>query len=101
MAIDIIGAFYDLPDSPEELRVRRYGFHVNVCPSVLASNPHLETRIVTPLALRRVWSGDDPAAPIETVALRFNGEVAAREALGDLWPEGAAPMAAPAPSSPK
>lgn len=83
-AIDVIGALYDMtePHAP----VRLWGFHVNVTPDVIVVRPELEAKIQTPLTLRRVWAGDDPDEPSLTVPLRFNGESAAREALGELWP---------------
>lgn len=85
--IDIIGALYDPPAQPDERPVRLWGFHVNVTPPLIDARPDLAAKVHQPSALRRVWAGDDPANPVLTVALRFNGETAAREALGDLWPE--------------
>lgn len=84
--IDVIGAIYDLPLEPEGDPVRLWGFHVNVTPQVIADHPHLSSAVRLPTKFRRTWAGDDPATPGMTVALRFNGETAAREALGDLWP---------------
>lgn len=86
MCIDVIGALYDPQAEPGGAPVRLWGFHVNVIPDVLESHPDLTARVHQPATLRRVWAGDDPAAPVLTVALRFNGENTAREALGDLWP---------------
>lgn len=93
--VDVIGAIYAvqavsagwMPGDPLEPAVRVWGFHVNVTAAVMEAHPELGARVITPASLVRVWSGDDPASPTETVALRFNGENAAREALGDLWPE--------------
>lgn len=82
--IDVIGALYDLPTAGEPVRL--WGFHINITAACLEARPDLSPRAIHPPALRRVWAGDDPVAPSVTVALRFNGESAAREALGDLWP---------------
>lgn len=84
--IDIIGALYDPPAEEGDDPVRLWGFHVNISAACLETHPHLQAKIHQPATLRRVWSGDDPANPTLTVPLRFNGENAAREALGDLWP---------------
>ena len=84
--IDIIGALYSPPADPADEPVRLWGFHVNVTPEVIEARPDLAAKVHQPATLRRVWCGDDPAAPTMTVPLRFNGENAAREALGDLWP---------------
>lgn len=53
------------------------GGHLNTTPEYLAAHPQLEPFVVTPSALRRVWSGDDPANPTQTVALRFADEAEA------------------------
>lgn len=53
------------------------GWHVNVTPELLESRPELLPFVVVPARLRRVWSGDDPTAPTQTVALRFFDEVEA------------------------
>lgn len=82
--IDVIGALYDLPTPGEPVRL--WGFHVNITAACLAERPALQSKVMAPAALRRVWAGDSPTAPLMTVPLRFNGENAAREALGDLWP---------------
>ena len=37
----------------------------------------MEPFVVTPSTFRRVWSGDDPANPTQTVALRFTDEAEA------------------------
>lgn len=82
--IDIIGAIYDPPAEEGGNPVRRYGWHVNVTPDVIARNPDLEARIVAVDTLRQVWAGDDPWAPTETVPLRFAGEAAGFEAIAAL-----------------
>lgn len=85
--IDVIGPLYEAGatvDGPPPVRL--WGFHVNITADRLAERPDLEAKVHQPATLRRVWSGDDPASPSITVPLRFNGETAAREALGDLWP---------------
>lgn len=84
MSIDIIGAIYDPPEEEGGAPVRRYGWHVNVTPDVIARNPDLEARIVAADTLRQVWVGDDPSAPTETVPLRFNSEAAGLEALAAI-----------------
>lgn len=86
MAIDIIGKLYPQPTMENLAPSAVWGFHVNITPDVLEANPHLSAKVIVPATLRRVWAGDDPASPTMTVALRFNGETAARDALGDLWP---------------
>jgi hypothetical protein len=53
------------------------GWHVNVTPEVVDARPELKAFVVTPSALRRVWSGDDPTNPVLTVALRFENEAEA------------------------
>lgn len=84
MSIDIIGAIYDPPAEEGGHPVRRYGWHVNVTPDVIARNPDLAARIVAAETLRQVWAGDNPSAPTETVPLRFAGESAGLEALAAL-----------------
>lgn len=84
--IDVIGSLFDPPAEPGGDDVRLWGFHVNITAECLDARPDLAGKVHMPAALRRVWAGDDPAAPVLTVPLRFNGENAAREALGDLWP---------------
>lgn len=84
--VDIIGSIYNDPAEPMGEAVRVWGWHVNITLEVLAAYPELEARIVSPATLRQVWAGDDPSSPTRTIALRFNGENAARSALGDLWP---------------
>lgn len=53
------------------------GWHVNITAEGLAARPDLATYVVEPSLLRRVWAGDDPAAPVVTVALRFADEAEA------------------------
>lgn len=84
MSIDIIGAIYDPPEEEGGAPVRRYGWHVNVTPDVIARNPDLEARIVAADTLRQVWAGDSPTDPVETVPLRFAGEAAGLEALAAI-----------------
>jgi len=84
MSVDIIGAIYDPPAEDGAAPVRRYGWHVNVTPDVLVRNPDLAARVISPETLRQVWAGDDPAAPVETIALRFAGEAQGLEALAAL-----------------
>jgi hypothetical protein len=84
MSIDIIGAIYDPPAYEGGNPVRRYGWHVNVTPDVVARNPDLEARIVEVETLRQVWAGDNPSAPTETVPLRFAGEAVGLAALAAL-----------------
>lgn len=73
-AIDIIGALFDAPADPEGEPTLLEGFHVNVTPAVMSAHPDLTAHVVEPSPLRRVWAGDDPANPIETVPLRFTDE---------------------------
>lgn len=98
IGVDIIGPLYDMTDPEDPVRV--WGFHVNVTPAVIEAYPALTSKVHQPETLRRVWSGDDPSNPTETVALRFNGENAAREALGDLWPHDTLPQTSPAGPAP-
>lgn len=86
--IDVIGPLYAAPDEAETRARKLRGFHVNVTPDVLETHPELQSRVVTPETMLRVWAGDDPASPASTVALRFLNEASARSTLGDLWPEG-------------
>jgi hypothetical protein len=58
------------------------GCHVNVSARFMAGHPSAEPYRVTPSALRQVWAGDDHLSPVETVALRFADEAAARAVLG-------------------
>lgn len=70
--IDIIGDLYDPhPTDPEGDPVLLPGWHVNVTADYYAEHPELAAFVVEPSVLRRVWAGDDPAAPVETVPLRF------------------------------
>jgi hypothetical protein len=84
--IDVIGALYDPAPEPGGDPIRLWGFHVNITAACLVEHPQLDAKVHQVATLRRVWAGDDPIAPSLTVPLRFNGEAAAREALGDLWP---------------
>jgi len=65
--------------SPVEVAapVELTGWHVNTTPEVLAARPELAAFVVTPAVLRRVWTGDNPANPTQTVALRFEDEAEA------------------------
>lgn len=72
MSIDIIGDLYDPhPTDPEAPATLLPGWHVNVTADYLAEHPELAAFVVEPSPLRRVWAGDDPAAPLVTVPLRF------------------------------
>lgn len=68
------------------------GWHVNVTPDYLAERPELETFVVTPATLNRVWAGDDPEDPTMTIALRFADEAEAATVL-DLPPPASDPPA--------
>lgn len=63
------------------------GWHVNTTPEYLAERPELEPFVVTPSTFRRVWSGDDPETPTQTVALRFADEAEALAAGIGIQPE--------------
>lgn len=84
--IDTIGPLFDA-GPPGETPVQLDGWHVNITASGLAARPELAAWRVQPTTLRRVWAGDDPAAPVLTVALRFADEAEARDALGLSDPE--------------
>lgn len=84
MSVEIIGALYDPPPEEGGTPVRLWGYHVNVTPDVLERNAHLASAVQTPSLMRRVWAGDDPASPVLTIPLRFNGEAAALAALDGL-----------------
>jgi len=77
--IDVIGVLHVPPEVFGELAVSLPGWHINCTPGVLAARPELEPFVVTPSVLRRVWAGDDPANPTQTVALRFEDEAEAQE----------------------
>lgn len=79
--IDIIGLFFDPPETLEGRPVALPGWHVNVTPDELAARPELEAWMTTPAVFRRVWAGDDPACPAVTVALRFEDEAEATSAM--------------------
>lgn len=98
--IDIIGPIFSPPAQPGGQWKRLWGFHVIATHDLIAARPHLQTSVYHPTAMHRVWSGDNPDAPAQTVALRFSGEAAAREALADLWPDPHAPNSAPTASTP-
>lgn len=92
--VDVIGVLYAervLPEGwslgdPLPATEALPAWHVNVTPLVLAERPALEAHVVSPATLRRVWAGDDPANPSDTVALSFANEAQARAALGNAWP---------------
>lgn len=92
--VDLIGVQWTrptLPDgwAPGEPRPEPTpiaGWRVNITPALLSLRPDLEPFVMTP-PVRRVWAGDDPAAPALTVALRFDDESEAREILAELWPD--------------
>jgi hypothetical protein len=75
MNADIIGTLYDPPAEEGGEPGLLAGWHVNITPDALS--PELEPYVVTPSRLRRVWAGDDPEAPVLTVALRFADEAEA------------------------
>lgn len=77
--IDIIGPLYDPPTEEDGEYTLLDGWHVNVTPQYLSDHPELEPFVVTPSTLRRVWAGDDPANPSETVPLRFADEAEGAE----------------------
>lgn len=81
--IDIIGRLYDQPADPEAAPIELPGWHVNVTHDVLAEHSQLLPYTVEPSPLRRVWAGDDPAAPVLTVPLRFEDEASANEVLDE------------------
>lgn len=85
--LDIIGTLYDagLYDEAGETIVAPAplaGWHVNTTPEHMAAHPELDPFVITPTVLRRVWAGDDPEAPVMTVALQFADEAEGRTALG-------------------
>jgi hypothetical protein len=88
-------ALYGPPETGEDgITVRPVtgyvsGYHVNTTPGLIAERPELAAYVVTPEPgiLRRVWAGDDPANPTQTVAMRFADEAEARAVLG--WSEDA------------
>jgi hypothetical protein len=75
--VDIIGVIFNDPAEPMGEAVAIEGWHVNTTPDYLAAHPDLAPFVVTPAVLRRVWAGDDPANPSQTVALRFADEAEA------------------------
>lgn len=80
--IDIIGHLFDPPAEEGGEPVLLDGWHVNTTPEHLAAHPELGPFVITPTVLRRVWAGDDPEAPVMTVALQFADEAEGRTALG-------------------
>jgi len=72
--VDFIGALYK--PNVEGEPVALPGWHVNVTNEGLATRTDLESYVVTPTVLRRVWAGDNPTDPVVTVALRFADEAA-------------------------
>lgn len=83
---DVIGVIYRAPvdpTDPNEVPVAVPGWCVNITAEGLASRPDLQTFVVTPERLRRVWAGDDPESPDVTVALRFADEAEALLVLND------------------
>lgn len=92
--IDIIGLLYTpgVYGPPDPVTFARAeitppilldGWHVNTTPDYLADHPELEQFVVSPSTLRRVWAGDDPQNPTQTVAMRFADETEARGFVGD------------------
>ncbi|MFC0633308.1 hypothetical protein [Brevundimonas balnearis] len=79
---DVIGTLFEAAGDDEAEAVPLPGWHVNITTEGLAARPDLAPFVVTPTTLRRVWAGDDPAAPVVTVALRFADQAAAEAALG-------------------
>ena len=80
--IDIIGLMFDPPLVEDGEPIPLTGWHVNTTIDGLAARPDLAPYVVTPSRLRRVWAGDDPVNPTETVALRFADEAEALAVLG-------------------
>ena len=64
------------------------GWRVNVTPTVLAVKPSLSAFLSTVTPLRTVWAGDNPAAPVTTIPLKFASEAEARRELAAFWPLG-------------
>lgn len=85
---DVIGDLYDNieGDAPP---VKLEGFHVNTTVETLNATPALSPFVVTPEPFRRIWAGDDPVAPVLTVALRFDSEEQALKYLPVLPDSGA------------
>jgi hypothetical protein len=87
MTPDIIGALYDpaeYNDKGEEVTPAKLlpGYHVNITADDMTSE--LEPYVVEPSPLRRVFSGDDPANPKWTVALKFKNEAEARAVFNGM-----------------
>lgn len=62
------------------------GWRVNVTAAAVAAAPALAAFVVQPVRLARVWAGDDPAAPTQTVALWFENQAAADVVLAPYAP---------------
>jgi len=81
--LDIIGPLFDAPTADGGEPVELPGWHVNATGEGLALRPDLQTFVITPSRLRRVWAGDDPVTPALTVALRFTDPAQADGVLTD------------------
>ncbi|KQS54028.1 hypothetical protein ASG17_13860 [Brevundimonas sp. Leaf363] len=62
------------------------GWRVNLTPETIAIAPGLATYVVRPGRLVRVWAGDDPDAPTQTIALWFETAAAADAVLAPYAP---------------
>jgi hypothetical protein len=82
--IDVLGLLFDPPAVEDGEPALLPGWHVNTTPEGLAAREELAPFVITPGRLRRVWAGDDPTAPVLTIALRFVDEAGADR----LWPGG-------------
>lgn len=80
MDVDVIGAS---DGAGEGLAA---GWRVNVTPAAVVAAPALAAFVVQPVRLARVWAGDDPAAPAQTVALWFENQAAADAVLAPYAP---------------
>lgn len=81
MIVDRIGLLFGPPDEAGEAEALP-GWHVNLTAAGMAGRPDLAPWRVTPDRLLRVWAGDDPAAPVATVPLRFADAAEAAARLG-------------------
>ena len=79
--LDTIGLMFDPPETEGGEPIPLTGWHVNTTIDGLSARPDLAPFVVTPSRLRRVWAGDDPVNPTETVALRFADEAEANAVL--------------------
>jgi len=79
--LDVIGPLFDPPAAEGGEPVALAGWHVNATFAGLAERPDLAAFVVTPSRMRQVWAGDDPIAPVLTVALRFADRTEADVAL--------------------